>query len=82
MRVCELFCTDTHNRKHEAPLAVTAKRRKPSLSLPDPPKGIGEDLLSLKNADIGYDDAILKNINLTINRGIKLIIRGPNGGKR
>mmetsp|Transcript_15888 Transcript_15888/g.36628 ORF Transcript_15888/g.36628 Transcript_15888/m.36628 type:complete len:726 (-) Transcript_15888:548-2725(-) len=61
------------------PLAVTAKRRKPSLALPDPPKGIGADLLSLKNADIGYDDAILKNINLTINRGIKLIIRGPNG---
>lgn len=30
------------------PLAVTAKRRKPSLALPDPPKGIGEDLISLK----------------------------------
>mmetsp|Transcript_11224 Transcript_11224/g.22394 ORF Transcript_11224/g.22394 Transcript_11224/m.22394 type:complete len:726 (+) Transcript_11224:42-2219(+) len=62
------------------PLSVTAKRMKPSLQLPDPPKGIGEKLLSLVGADIGYDgEPLAKGIDLTINRGMKLILRGPNG---
>eukprot|EP00986_Skeletonema_menzelii_P003637 scaffold1151_cov144-Skeletonema_menzelii.AAC.4 len=62
------------------PLSVTAKRIKPSLKLPDPPKGIGEKLLSLVDADIGYDgEPLVKGIDLTINRGVKLILRGPNG---
>jgi len=50
---------------------------KPSLQLPDPPKGIGEKLLSLVGADIGYDgEPLAKGIDLTINRGMKLILRG------
>lgn len=62
------------------PLSVTATRMKPSLRLPDPPKAIGEKLLSLKGADIGYDEEpLLEAIDLTINRGVKLILRGPNG---
>ncbi|KAL7444418.1 hypothetical protein ACHAXM_012020 [Skeletonema potamos] len=62
------------------PLSVTAKRMKPTLQLPDPPKGIGEKLLSLEGADIGYDgEPLLRGIDLTINRGVKLILRGPNG---
>lgn len=64
------------------PLSVLEKRWKPTLQLPDPPKGIGEKLLSLEGADIGYDadgEPLLRGIDLTINRGVKLILRGPNG---
>jgi ATPase subunit of ABC transporter with duplicated ATPase domains len=64
------------------PLSVVEKRWKPTLQLPDPPKGIGEKLLSLEGADIGYDadgEPLLRGIDLTINRGVKLILRGPNG---
>lgn len=65
------------------PLAVVVKRTKPSLVLPDPPKAIGECLLCLEGADIGYSEedggAILKGINLEVNRNMKLILRGPNG---
>jgi len=63
------------------PEGVTQKRRKPSLALPDPPKAIGEELLVLKRADIGWEEEnpILEGIDLTVNRGMKLILRGPNG---
>ena len=64
------------------PMGVTEKRWRPSLVLPDPPKGIGEELLVLKGADIGWSEEgtpILEDIDLTINRGMKLILRGPNG---
>ena len=62
------------------PLSVTAKRIKPTLKLPDPPKAIGEKLLSLEGAAIGYDGKPLATgVDLTINRGMKLILRGPNG---
>ena len=65
------------------PVSTTEKIFKPSLVLPSPPKGIGERLLALENAEIGYGEedggAILKNIDLVIYRGMKLILRGPNG---
>jgi len=65
------------------PNSLTEKRHKPSLKLPDPPKGIGEELLVLQGADIGYKEEgkapILEGIDITINRGMKLILRGPNG---
>lgn len=64
------------------PMGVTEKRWKPSLVLPDPPKGIGERLLALEGANIGYGEGgkpILEGIDLVINRGVKLILRGPNG---
>lgn len=65
------------------PIFITEKRHKPSLILPNPPKSIGEKLLALEGADIGYGEEegapILNNINLVINRGTKLILRGPNG---
>jgi ATP-binding cassette subfamily F protein 3 len=68
------------------PLAVTEKRWKPSLDLPEPPKSMGDVLLELQNANIGYDDEgapLLKNISLEVTRGMKIILRGPNGaGKR
>jgi len=65
------------------PTALTQKRWKPSLVLPDPPKGIGEELLVLKGADVGWVEEgappILEGIDLVVNRGMKLILRGPNG---
>jgi len=65
------------------PSSLTEKRHKPSLKLPDPPKGIGEELLVLQGAHIGYKEEgkapILEGIDITINRGMKLILRGPNG---
>lgn len=64
------------------PLSVMEKRWRPTLQLPDPPKGIGEKLLSLEGADIGHDiegEPLLRGIDLVINRGVKLILRGPNG---
>ena len=62
------------------PLAVVENRRPPKLVLPPPPKAIGEDLISLVNADIGYEGTLyLKKINLDVKRGMKLLLRGPNG---
>lgn len=64
------------------PAAVVQNSWKPSLILPDPPKAMGEILLSLNNANIGYDEngePLLENINIEIRRGQKIIVRGPNG---
>jgi ATP-binding cassette subfamily F protein 3 len=60
--------------------AVVEKRAKPSLSLPKPPKSMGEVLLSLEGADVGYEgeQPLLKNVNFELKRGMKLILRGPN----
>jgi len=58
------------------------ERWKPSLSLPEPPKAMGDVLLSLKNCDIGYGDdkgILVKDANVDIERGMKLILRGKNG---
>ena len=40
------------------PVAVVETKFRPELVLPPPPKAIGEDLLVLKNADIGYEDGV------------------------
>eukprot|EP00560_Eucampia_antarctica_P008067 CAMPEP_0197825904 /NCGR_PEP_ID=MMETSP1437-20131217/2934_1 /TAXON_ID=49252 ORGANISM="Eucampia antarctica, Strain CCMP1452" /NCGR_SAMPLE_ID=MMETSP1437 /ASSEMBLY_ACC=CAM_ASM_001096 /LENGTH=750 /DNA_ID=CAMNT_0043426119 /DNA_START=199 /DNA_END=2452 /DNA_ORIENTATION=+ len=71
-----------------------AQQWKPSLVLPEPPKSIGDVLVGVKNANIGYtttapnDDndettqtstCLLSNINLEVTRGMKLWLRGPNG---
>jgi len=59
-----------------------AERFKPTLILPDPPKAMGDVLLSLNNCDIGYSDdkgILIKNVNLEVSRGMKLILRGKNG---
>ena len=68
------------------PAAVVATRHRPSLALPNPPKSMGEELIVLQGADIGWhednDDGdsearpILRNIDLSVNRGMKLILRG------
>ena len=63
--------------------AVVKTNFRPELILPDPPKAIGEDLLVLKNADIGYEEGqpLLENINLKVKRGMKLILRGVSHNK-
>ena len=63
------------------PDAIVETNFRPELILPDPPKAIGEDLLVLKNTDIGYEEGapLLTNISLKVKRGMKLILRGPNG---
>lgn len=63
----------------EPSAALMVERFKPTLRLPDPPKAIGDTLLALRNANIGYDNALVSNVNLKILRGMKLLIRGPNG---
>lgn len=61
------------------PEAIMQERFKPRLVLPDPPKSMGETLLSLENAQIGYTEPLVSNINFDIQRGQKILIRGPNG---
>jgi len=63
------------------PMGITEKAFKPSLVIPHPPKGIGETLIALEAAAIGYEDGrpLLEGIDFVINRGMKIILRGPNG---
>jgi ATP-binding cassette, subfamily F, member 3 len=60
--------------------AVVTERFRPSLVLPEPPRAIGEVLLSLRHASVGYASRpLVENVNLEVTRGMKLLIRGPNG---
>jgi ATP-binding cassette, subfamily F, member 3 len=60
--------------------SIIAQRFKPSLKLPRPPRSVGESLLSLVDADIGYEGKkLVSNVNVDILRGMKVLIRGPNG---
>lgn len=66
----------------EAPTdAVVAQRFKPSLVLPEPPKAMGESLLALDEAKVGYGDnkVLVSDVKLNIRRGMKILVRGPNG---
>jgi ATP-binding cassette subfamily F protein 3 len=63
------------------PESVLQERFKPRLVLPRPPKSLGDTLLSLNNAQVGYSstEPLVSNINFDIQRGMKILIRGPNG---
>lgn len=62
------------------PDELTVKRFKPRLTLPRPPKAVGNVLLSLIDASVGYGEKVLvSGVNLDITKGMKLLIRGPNG---
>jgi ATPase subunit of ABC transporter with duplicated ATPase domains len=60
---------------------VPTSRFQPHLQLPVPSSSVGTNLLRLVSADIGYNtqSPIVKNVNLSITKGMKLLIRGPNG---
>ena len=62
-----------------APTLATQTRFKPSPKLPDPPRAIGETLLSLTHAQVGWTGPLVSNINLQVSKGMKLLLRGPNG---
>ena len=60
--------------------AVIAQRFKPSLKLCYPAKSVGDVLLSLEDASIGYGDReLIKNVNIDITKGMRMLIRGRNG---
>jgi ATP-binding cassette subfamily F protein 3 len=61
------------------PDTLMQERFKPTLRLPEPPKTLGETLLTLRDAQVGYTEPLVSQINLEIMRGMKLLIRGPNG---
>lgn len=52
----------------------------PKLYLPKPPRG-SEVLLTLNKADIGWPNQPpqLRDVSLTIRRGMRIAVRGPNG---
>jgi len=78
-RVKQLEKMEAQGLLDKPPEEITVQRFKPTLILREPPRSIGETLLSLKNAQVGYDKPLIENVNLKINRGMKLLIRGPNG---
>lgn len=65
----------------DAPATSHTSRFRPTLILPDAPKAVGETLLSLQNAKVGWDSSLplVSNIDLDITKGMKLWLRGPNG---
>lgn len=62
------------------PEAVVQDRFKPRFKLPDPPKAIGDTLLTLTDAQVGHGTTpLISNVNIEIQRGMKILIRGENG---
>jgi ATP-binding cassette subfamily F protein 3 len=64
------------------PEELLQERFKPHLVLPKPAKSIGESLLRLERGAVGYDatgEPLVRNLDLDIQRGMKILIRGPNG---
>ena len=79
-RVKQLEKMDKQGLLDEPDEAITLQRFKPSLRLPDPPRAIGDSLLKLKGAAVGYDGKpLVENVTFDIVRGMKVLIRGPNG---
>jgi len=57
-----------------------SSRFRPLLVLPDPPHAVGESLLKLKGASVGWTESpLVSNIDLNIQKGMKILLRGPNG---
>jgi ATPase subunit of ABC transporter with duplicated ATPase domains len=64
----------------DAPVTTHTTRFRPTLVLPDPPQAIGESLLSLKNAHVGWTSSpLVSNIDFDIQKGMKILLRGANG---
>jgi len=62
-------------------VSITQKAWTPVINLLPAPKSVGEVLLSLSNANIGYDDSepLLKDIDVELCKGMKVVLRGENG---
>jgi ATP-binding cassette, subfamily F, member 3 len=60
---------------------IQDERFRPSLILPSPPRSIGDMLMELCDASVGYREQppLVTNVNFAIRRGMKVLIRGPNG---
>lgn len=62
------------------PEAIMQKRFKPTLRLPPPPRSIGEVLMAIEGGKVGHGEkTLVSNVNLEVKRGMKLLLRGPNG---
>lgn len=62
----------------DAPTMQT-QRFQPVLTLSEPVRATGDWFVKLKEADLGYDTVLLQKVSLEIKKGMKLLIRGPNG---
>ena len=81
-RVKQLEKMERQGLLDEPDEAIVVERFKPTLILPEPPRAIGDSLLGLKGAAVGYDEKpLVDNVNFDIVRGMKVLIRGPNGGE-
>jgi ATPase subunit of ABC transporter with duplicated ATPase domains len=78
-RVKQLEKMKEQGELDKPPESILQERFRPRLVLPRPPKSLGDTLLSLKNAQVGYTNALVSNVNFDIQRGMKILIRGPNG---
>lgn len=66
----------------EEPDTTHSTTFRPTLTLPDPPKAIGESLLKLEDVSVGWNGAdtpLVSNVDLKIKKRMKILIRGPNG---
>ena len=64
----------------DTPVNTRVTRFRPELVLPDPPRAVGESLLSLHNANVGWSGLpLVSNIDLDIQKGMKILLRGKNG---
>lgn len=59
--------------------AVAAKRKRPVLSLAAPAPCGAMDLLTLGHATVGYGEAILKDVSVTLSERSRVVLLGPNG---
>lgn len=79
-RVKQIQKLEQQQRKSDITIVPTS-RFQPLLQLPVPSRAVGTNLIRLVSADIGYNaqTPVVTNVNLSIAKGMKLLIRGPNG---
>ncbi|MEO0600381.1 MAG: ABC-F family ATP-binding cassette domain-containing protein [Myxococcota bacterium] len=60
--------------------APEKEARGPRIRLPEPPAG-GQQVMTLASADLGWssDAPVLQDVNLTLERGMRVALIGPNG---
>jgi len=59
---------------------IIIERFTPKMELPVSPRAVGDVLIGLNEASVGFDEkALVSGINLDVCKGMKLLIRGKNG---